>query len=485
MLEASSGASNGPGTSQASVSTKKRMLFEKIARCKEKKLLRCFSHQVEQVPDKRLAHLVKKASIASKPVKRLIEEDGRERKGIATVIGTGQPKRRRKDRTRADEAEYDTDYDDLDRNSTTSVDHSYVRWVNFKMPFESFDISMQRVIEQRKQHCRLLQKQINEMSLRPEERKEQEEVEGGSSARTTALDLSAHRRNKCTIYDNERESVDYSSMQPCTSSSCLTASRAYFQDTHPNSILMPDMRNVPERMETHMHRLALIPKLLLRKRNDAPFRVAEDIEEERSRNGIKRILEREKRRRKEQKEKGHANAHGHGKEGGQTGRQGNNHHNNHHKHNYALLHAADDSSGWEDTDDDDFYVPAKKSNNKKKTNNRRPNRDNHRGEKGGKLDRRGSAANAARVSNRWELEEIMPDITTAQLPQKFDYKEILVPSWTRLTDEDMSAIFDCNPVPESWQFCQTDRTLEQIIKDYHAQLEEEERTRFQVTYFSL
>ena len=67
-----------------------------------------------------MAHLVKKASIASKPVKRLIGEDGRERKGIATVIGTGQPKRRRKDRTRADEAEYDTDYDDLDRNSTTS-----------------------------------------------------------------------------------------------------------------------------------------------------------------------------------------------------------------------------------------------------------------------------------------------------------------------------------------------------------------------------
>ena len=119
------------------------------------------------------------------------------------------------------------------------------------------------------------------------------------------------------------------------------------------------VRNVPERMETHMHRLALIPKLLLRKRNDAPFRMAEDIEEERSRNGIKRILEREKRRRKEQKEKSHAHTHGHGhgKEGGQAGRQGNNH-NNHHKHTYALLHAADDSSGWEDTDDDDFYVPA-------------------------------------------------------------------------------------------------------------------------------
>ena len=112
-----------------------------------------------------------------------------------------------------------------------------------------------------------------------------------------------------------------------------------------------------------MHRLALIPKLLLRKRNDAPFRVAaEDIEEERSRNGIKRVLEREKRRQKEQKEKSHvhahAHAHGHGREGGQTGRQANNHNNHHHKQNYALLHAADDSSGWEDTDDDDFYVPA-------------------------------------------------------------------------------------------------------------------------------
>ena len=58
-----------------------------------------------------------------------------------------------------------------------------------------------------------------------------------------------------------------------------------------------------------------------------------------------------------------------------------------------------------------------------------------------------------------------------------------MPSWTRLTDEDMSAIFDCNPVPESCQFCQTDKTLEQIIKDNHAQLEEEERTRFQVTSF--
>lgn len=328
-----------------------------------------------------------------------------------------------------------TDISDIETDFTESLSTKTVQWTSKKLRFESNDIRIRNELESKYALLETLQQRQADSRLYLVFEEQNED----SCARSRAVSCPERRQLiRHTFGSSSREPVDYAQMQPSTSKDTSRDLQWY------KSLEYSEDAPVDRRMQSYMHLLSMVPSAVLRKRVDRSIWLNDhELNEERQRNGWNRTAERERRKQRER-----ASA------------------------------AGDDSSDYQDTDEsDDEYVPktlpiSRPSGYKYKRKRGRPPKEGRDPPTPlAKIGRRHSVANSSR-SRQYEVDEYLPECGTAHLPQKIDYKEIIIPNW-----HEHGESYEETADPSVCQSCSSDLLLA-VAQSHHIQ-EFHEKRRFQ------